>query len=137
MDPIRDDLPERFPDNVFAVLVDLDLQFDDFWPGYSREHGVYLLINCNDYFYYASADAEVLAAEDFPLFLQTARELGQLDSTEQDEGAIHYLAHLYAARRRNLQPLRPRMYGHTYASGGKIEPMSPGVLALFEALSPE
>ncbi len=75
----------------------------------------------------------MLDAESFPLFLETARELDEL-SKDNDDFPELYLAHLYTARKRNMQPLRQRMYGHTYASGGRIEPMPQSVLPLFEAL---
>lgn len=129
---LRKDLPGPFLANVMSVLHDLDLGFDDFWPRVEGDEAYYL-VNCNDYFHYAAADAEPLTEGDWGLFYATAVELDKMGESSDSFPEL-YLAHLYAARRRGQRPLTERMYGHTYASGGKIDPMPPEVLALFEAI---
>lgn len=108
---------------VFALFAETE-NFDGalFWrvdmrPGYSRE--ITLFAECNDLFYWATADAEEITKDDIPLLRRTLKDLKRLDATE-------VLGHLFAARKRKLRPQRPCYRG-----------MGPALAALYDACCTE
>ena len=65
----------------------------------SSDRDVRLLALCNDFFHYAAADCEEITAADVPLLESCLADL-------RETGDEHYLAELFAARKRRLRPLK-------------------------------
>lgn len=108
---------------VFA-LFELADDFDcglfwrvDMTPGGSRE--MRLFAECNDLFYWATADAEQITVEDIPLLRQALDDLRPLR-------AEYEMGHLFAARKRKLRP-----------QGPCYKDMEDGVAALYDACCTE
>ena len=64
----------------------------------SADRDVRLLALCNDFFHYATADCEEIGAADIPMLESCLADL-------RETGDEHYLAELFAARKRKLRPL--------------------------------
>lgn len=75
---------------------------------------------CNDFFFWATADAEEITAADLPLLKSCLADLKQADD------ATYYLGELFAARKRHLRPQKPC-----------YKDMHPSVAALFDACQTE
>jgi hypothetical protein len=91
----------------------------DMTPGGTRE--MTLFAECNDLFFWATADLEEITTADIPLLRATLDDLKALRSCDEGE-----LGHLFAARKRKLRPQRPCYKG-----------MSPGAAALYDACCTE
>lgn len=110
---IRTNLPESYPQRIFAIIQDLDYPFEfTMYVPYGTDK-MYINLNANDYFYYATADSESIAPEDMELFESTARELENLEQDglleeEQDYPTL-YLDQLFMCRKRKQKPLQARL----------------------------
>ncbi len=62
-----------------------------------------LFATCNDVFFWATADAEEITADDVPLLEACLADLEKCG----ESWAIAYLAELFAARKRHLRPQKP------------------------------
>jgi hypothetical protein len=70
----------------------------DMTPGGNREMRLYA--ECNDLFFWATADAEEITVADIPLLRQALADLRAVD-------AEYELGHLFAARKRKMRPQKP------------------------------
>lgn len=86
----------------------------------SDDGHVQLLVQCNDVFWWATADCEEVTPDDLPLLRQTLADLRAVDCT-------WYLGELFVARKRGMRPQRPWLECETV----------PDVSALFLAAGPE
>jgi hypothetical protein len=83
-------------------------------------HGV--SINCNDMFYWATADAEAITGDDLAGIEEAIKDARAAEASDPiGEGFS-----LYAARKRKMRPQRPWMKGR-----------KPAIRALYEAAGPE
>jgi hypothetical protein len=106
---------------VFAIYE----QADDYESLMWRVEGpdeIRLLINCSDFFYWATAESEEILAEDVPALRAALLDLLAADS---DVGSC-YLGELFAARKRKLRPQKP-----CYKN------MEPAIAELFNAVQSE
>lgn len=108
---------------VFALFAEAD-DFDcgvfwrvDMTPGANRE--MTLFAECNDLFFWATADAEPITVADVPLLRQALGDLRPLR-------AEYEMGHLFAARKRKLRPQKPC-----------YKDIDPGVAALYDACCTE
>lgn len=88
---------------VFAAFESADDYESLMWrvdsrSGMNRDMKLYAL--CNDVFFWATADAEEITADDVPLLERCLSDLGKA-------GAAYYLAGLFAARKRKMRPQKP------------------------------
>jgi hypothetical protein len=104
---------------VFALFAEAE-DFDngvwwrvDMTPGASREMRLYA--ECNDLFFWATADAEEITVADIPLLRQALDDLKAIGAEEE-------LGHLFAARKRKMRPQKPC-----------YRDMAPEVAALYDA----
>lgn len=107
---------------VLAVYERADLYEGLIWRVLAREGGgwnVRLHATCNDFFHYATADAEEITAADIPALRACIADL-------EMTGEPYYLPELFAARKRRLRPLP-----------GKYEGMDEGTRLLFDAAGTE
>lgn len=104
MKVLRTHLPTSHPQRAMAIMQDMDC-IDDAWFSVDlTTEQIHISVNCNDLFYWASADSEPITADDVALLEQTARDLEALGD-DNDTYPFLNLLELYAARRRNMQPL--------------------------------
>lgn len=108
---------------VFALFAEAeDFEGGLFWrvdmtPGGDRD--IRLHAECNDLFFWATADLEEITVADIPLLRRTLDDLKPLDAREE-------LGHLFAARKRGLRPQKPCYKG-----------LAPEVAALYDACCTE
>lgn len=108
---------------VFALFAEADhFECGVFWrvdmtPGRNRE--MTLFAECNDLFFWGTADAEPITVADVPLLRKALEDLRPLD-------AGYEIGHLFAARKRRLRPQRPC-----------YKDFDPPVAALFDACCTE
>lgn len=73
---------------------------DEVWWRTNDEYApVTMLVNCNDLFFWASADCEPVTAENIDLLEQTVAEVMAIDKTK-----IHLAPLLWVARVREMRP---------------------------------
>ena len=104
---------------VFALFAEAeDFEAGLYWrvdmtEGHGRE--MRLSAECNDLFFWATADFEDITTGDIPLLRRTLEDLRAVDAVEE-------LGHLFAARKRKMRPQPPCYKG-----------LAPEVAALYDA----
>jgi hypothetical protein len=79
-------------------VVDVLSSSDIDYHAYATDDEVCVVLNCNDYFWWGTADAERVTYEDIPLLLDCIKELYDLDKY------AFYASDLFLCRKRNLRP---------------------------------
>lgn len=143
---------ERFSHNLQFIhdvleLFELADSFHDLtWRTEHKGTGVQFWVNCNDLFYWGTADAEpVETKKDLELLRQTLSNLQNLEKENitpmgvatsrvvpnKDSIATSYLGSLYAARKRRMRPQKP------FLNDSLLVKYDPEVLKLFLDCGPE
>lgn len=107
---------------VLAAVAEADHTDMVWWRTDEEYTPVTFLVNCNDCFYWATADCEEITSENLPLFEQTLKDAREAEKTF---GSI-YAGELFAARVRKMRP--------QYASYAEYPPE---MWPLFDACGPE
>lgn len=79
----------------------------DPWPAPRDYSPVTFFVNCNDLFYWASADCEEVTEDNIALLEQTYAECEELEKNKPAEETKHaslYAEHLFCARSRKMRP---------------------------------
>lgn len=118
---------------VLTVFDKADAHSELYWRvGQDMPDEIKLFAACNDMFWWATADAEWINAENVAVLEQALVELQQLEDGPDLFGKakrdlpLGYLSTLFAARVRKMRPQRPA-----------YRDMSPEIAALFDACGPE
>lgn len=90
---------------VFAAFERADGNESLMWRVNMADEGrdLKLFALCNDVFFWATADAEEITADDVPLLEECLADLDKC----ADRWVTCYLAELFAARKRKLRPQKP------------------------------
>ena len=97
----------KLPPHTAKILALFDPEISDnerLWWRVSPSGEIRFMILCNDFFDYATADAEVIEEDDIALLEQSLEDL-------RSQGGFNevYLAELFICRKRNRKPLKKRM----------------------------
>jgi len=109
----------EFVRDVLAVFAEADDYESLLWR--VRGDDVWFSAQCSDFFHWASADAEPIEPDDLPLLRETFADLAAVKGEP-----TFLLAHLFAARKRGMRPMR--LY---------LQQTLDAVVALFLACGPE
>ena len=106
---------------------------DNLWWRTDSEYApVTMIVNCNDLFMWACADAECITPENIEALEQTVAEVAAIDDCLVDEGVL-----LWCCRQRGFRPQQP-YYKHLDA---KLHPLfdacGPRVGEMLEASTPD
>jgi len=114
---------------LMKILAECDTDSAGVWPRVTEDGELVIMINCNDLFYWACADAEFFCEGDVELMRRTAEELRRAG----EFGEV-YLFELFCCRKRGMRPQYPFFRKRDPATGEYGEDtLETGVRALFDA----
>ncbi len=116
---------------VMRVLADEEMDMEGFYPGYTEDGDVFLLLNCNDLFYWACADCEPIEEGDDEILRGVFRDLNEADWWD----GCHVRA-LFCCRKRKMRPQYPFFRRFDPATQEWEDSLPPAVRALFDACGP-
>jgi len=111
---------------ILAYIAEQDMHDAIFWRCDGQYAPITIWVNCNDLFYWATADCEELTIENLPVLKQAVVDI---DAVGPVLGILHAPA-LFACRVRGMRPQQP-----AYPHGDYIE-NEPKLRALFDACGP-
>ena len=122
-------------EHLMRVMAEADCSLEGVWPTISNGD-LHILFNCNDFFYWGTADAEEYQAGDEDLLDSC---LTDLKAADPDEG-VFVLLLLFCARKRQMRPQYPFFRHRSDGKPGApydTDALKPAVRALFDALGPD
>ena len=124
---------ERFVTEFLRFVGDTDLDLEAVFPRSTADGGVRLIIGCNDFFYWGTADGEELTPADLPLLRQCVDDLKAAEKHSEDHCWL-----LFCARKRGMRPQRPFFRAYSRKEAAYVgDQLSPPVRALFDACGPD
>lgn len=87
-----------------TVRLAIEYDFLDSLFGRVDDGEIHFAANCNDLFWWATADAEEITKQNFDLLRQTCEDLKRLEKENEKVFATLYIESLFAARVRKMRP---------------------------------
>lgn len=100
---------EEFMLKVLGLFATADLCHEVWWRTDTEFAPITFMVNCNDFFYYASADCEAVTEENLPVLEQAMK-----DCTDAKGNTSYEASLLFCARVRNMKPLREYLAGGSH-----------------------
>ena len=112
-------MSEQFILEVLGLMADTDCYSCIWWRCDGEYAPITFFVNCNDLFWWATADVEQVTPDDLPALRQAIAEVCEIDKHGAPEGF-----ELWAARKRKMRPQQP-----AYPKDERLRP-------LFDACGP-